>query len=294
MHYNGPIVRPQTDADSIFIEVTVGCTHNSCTFCNFYDGYPFKVAPLEQIEEDLIEASKRYPNAKKLWANGGNPYALSTEKLVQVGKLFKKYFPESRVSTYARVDDLLRKSVEDMRLLKKYGFEDLVIGFETGDDEALQFVNKGYSSTDILTGCKRLEKAGVDYRLIFLGGLAGKGKCEESALKTAELLNQLHPYIMYLNSVSVLPGTKLYEDVQNGIFQKAEEGELVREFITLLGNMKNEIAIFAAPNTTPFSFFVNLQEVKEELLDQMQKFVDNLDLKEEMRMSKRRSQKRTV
>lgn len=290
MHYNGPIVRPQTDADSIFIEVTVGCTHNSCTFCNFYDGYPFKVAPLEQIEEDLIEVSKRYPNAKKLWANGGNPYALSTEKLVQVGKLFKKYFPESRVSTYARVDDLLRKSVEDMRLLKKYGFEDLVIGFETGDDEALQFVNKGYSSTDILTGCKRLEKAGVDYRLIFLGGLAGKGKCEESALKTAELLNQLHPYIMYLNSVSVLPGTKLYEDVQNGIFQKAEEGELVREFITLLGNMKNEIAIFAAPNTTPFSFFVNLQEVKEELLHQMQKFVDNLDLKEEMRMSKRRSQ----
>lgn len=290
MHYNGPIVRPQTDADSIFIEVTVGCTHNSCTFCNFYDGYPFKVAPLEQIEEDLMEASKRYPNAKKLWANGGNPYALSTEKLVQIGKLFKKYFPESRVSTYARIDDLLRKSVEDMRLLKKYGFEDLVIGFETGDDEALQFVNKGYNSTDILTGCKRLEEAGVDYRLIFLGGLAGKGKCEESALKTAELLNQLHPYIMYLNSVSVLPGTKLYEDVQNGIFQKAEEGELVREFITLLGNMKNEIAIFAAPNTTPFSFFVNLQEVKEELLHQMQKYVDNLDLKEEMRMSKRRSQ----
>lgn len=294
MHYNGPIVRPQTDADSIFIEVTVGCTHNRCTFCNFYDGYPFRVAPLEQIEEDLIEASKRYPNAKKIWANGGNPYALSTEKLFQVGKLFKKYFPDSRISTYARIDDLLRKSVDDMRLLKECGFEDLVIGFETGDNETLKYVNKGYNTDDILTGCKRLEEAGVDYRMIFLGGLSGKGNCEKSALKTAEILNQLHPYLMYLNSVSVLPGTKLYEEVQKGLFQTADEKELVMEFITLLQNMKNEIAIFAAPNTTPFSFFVNLQPVKEELLEQMRKFADGIDEKEELKMSKQRNQKISV
>nr|WP_300652374.1 radical SAM protein [uncultured Anaerobutyricum sp.] len=294
MHYNGPIVRPQTDADSIFIEVTVGCTHNRCTFCNFYDGYPFRVAPLEQMEEDLIEASKRYPNAKKIWANGGNPYALSTEKLFQVGKLFKKYFPDSRISTYARIDDLLRKSVDDMRLLKECGFEDLVIGFETGDNETLEYVNKGYNADDILTGCKRLEEAGVDYRMIFLGGLSGKGNCEKSALKTAEILNQLHPYLMYLNSVSVLPGTKLYEEVQKGLFQTADEKELVMEFITLLQNMKNEIAIFAAPNTTPFSFFVNLQPVKEELLEQMRKFADGIDEKEELKMSKQRNQKTSV
>lgn len=294
MHYNGPIVRPQTDADSLFIEVTVGCTHNSCTFCNFYDGYPFAVAPLTQIEEDLIEASRRYPNAKKIWANGGNPYALHTEKLIQVGKLIKKYFPESRISTYARVDDLLRKSVEEMRQLKEYGFEDLVIGFETGDDEALAYVNKGYTSEDILTGCKRLEKAGVDYRMIFLGGLAGKGNCERAALKTADLLNQLHPYIMYLNSVSILPGTKLYEDARKGIFKEAGERELVMEFITMLRNMKNEIAIFAAPNTTPFSFFVDLQSTKEELLTQMQEFADRLDDEDEKRMSKKRSTKGSV
>lgn len=94
------LVRPQTDADSLFIEVTVGCTHNKCTFCNFYDGYRFSIAPIEQIEEDLIEAQRIYPHVKKLWANGGNPYALSTEKLAAIGKLFRKYFPESRISTY--------------------------------------------------------------------------------------------------------------------------------------------------------------------------------------------------
>ena len=70
MHYNGPVIRPQTDADSVFIEVTVGCTHDSCTFCNFYDGYPFRVAPLEQVEADLKEAAQYNPHAKKVWGSG--------------------------------------------------------------------------------------------------------------------------------------------------------------------------------------------------------------------------------
>lgn len=294
MHYNGPIIRPQTDANSVYIEVTVGCSHNQCSFCNFYEGYPFSVASLEQIEEDLIEASRRYPTAKKIWANGGNPYVLGTERLAQVGKLIKKYFPESRLSTYARVTDLMRKSVEEMKYLKECGFEDLVIGFETGDDEALAYVNKGYTSEDILTGCKRLEEAGVAYRLIFLGGLAGKGKCEESAKKTAHLLNQLNPYLMYLNSVSILPGTKLYEEREKGNFQEAGERELVLEFVTMLERMEHEIEIFAAPNTTPFSFFVDLQPQKKELLDFMRKYIEDLDEEQEKQIARQRSNGRRV
>lgn len=294
MHYNGPIVRPQTDADSLFIEVTVGCTHNSCTFCNFYHGFPFSVAPLEQIEADLKEAHRKYPWAKKIWANGGNPYALSTEKLAAIAKLIKKYFPRSRISTYARVDDLTRKSVDEMTYLKELGFEDLVVGFECGDDEILRNVNKGYTVADILSGCKKLEQAGVDYRMIFLGGLAGKGKCEESAKKTAALLNQLHPYLLYLNSVSILPGTKLYDDWKNGRFQEAGEGELVQELIALLEHMENDIAVFAAPNTTPFSFFVDLQPNKCEILKYMSEYVDSIDEKKEKLASKNRHRKSNV
>ena len=294
MHFHGPIVRPQTDADSVFIEVTVGCTHNSCAFCNFYDGYPFAVAPLEQIEEDLIEASRAYPNATKLWANGGNPYALETKKLVAVGKLFRKYFPECRISTYARVDDLTRKSVEDMRLLKEAGFVDLVVGFETGDDAALQYVNKGYTAQDIVTGCRRLEEAGVAYRMIFLGGLSGKGKCEDAALKTAALLNQLHPYILYLNSVSILPGTRLYRDREEGRFAEAGEREFVMEFATLLAHMENDIAVFAAPNTTPFSFFVDLQPHKQQLVAEMKAFAAHMSDGEEADMGAQRRARRGV
>lgn len=277
MHFNGPIVRPQTDADSLFIEVTVGCTHNKCNFCNFYRDYPFAVAPMEQIEADLAEAHRRWPRAKKIWANGGNPYALSTDKLEAVGRRIQAYFPQARISTYARADDLTRKSADEMARLKEAGFVDLVVGFESGDDEVLRAMNKGYEAADVLEGCRRLEQAGVDYRMIFLGGLAGQGKCQASAQKTAALLNQLHPYLLYLNSVSLLPGTRLYDDWKQGRFHAAEEGELVEELIALLAHLENEIAVFAAPNTTPFSFFVDLQPNKRELLAYMRKFLNSLD-----------------
>lgn len=85
MHFHGPIIRPQTDADSLFIEVTAGCSHNACTFCNFYKDTPFMVAPLSQIEEDLKEAKREWPNAKSIWASGGNPFVLSTEKQIASG-----------------------------------------------------------------------------------------------------------------------------------------------------------------------------------------------------------------
>lgn len=294
MHFNGPIVRPQTDADSLFIEVTVGCTHNSCAFCNFYDGYSFSIAPISQIREDLEEAKAKYPQVRKIWANGGNPYALSTDKLAEIGELIKEYYPESRISTYARVDDLTRKTPDEMRYLRRCGWEDLVIGFETGDDIALKYMNKGYTAADILEGCTRLEQAGVDYRMIFLGGLAGKGKCERSARVTADLLNKLHPYIMYLNSVSILSGTKLYEERAKGFFEEAGERELVLEFATLLEHMNNDIYIFAAPNTTPFSFFMDLQPNKGRIVSEMRAYADRMSTRDEMMSAQQRSMRRSV
>ena len=199
MHCNGPIIRPQTDADSIFIEVTVGCTHNKCTFCNFYEGYPFSVAPLKNI-----------------------------------------------------------------------------------------------TVADILEGCKRLEKAGVNYRMIYLGGMAGKGKGKESAHKTAEVLNELHPYYLYLNMVNVIPGTELYREKEAGLFVEEEERERLTEFITLLGEMKNEIRVFAAPNTTNFSFDIDLQSEKEYVVSEMIKIRDNMTDEQELRYKRYREARKAV
>ena len=159
MEFHGPIVRPYTDADSLFIEVTTGCTHNSCTFCNFYKDTPFWVAPIEQVEKDLQEASREVPFATRIWASGGNPFCLSSRRLIQLGDLFKKYFPKARVSTYARIDDLFHKSAEDIREIREHGIDDVLTGIESGDDDVLKAVNKGYTAEDVIRECQKIGQA---------------------------------------------------------------------------------------------------------------------------------------
>lgn len=294
MHYNGPIVRPPTNINSIFLEITVGCTHNSCKFCNFYKDYPFKVASFEQIEADLKEASQFNPNAKKVWASGGNPYALSVDKLAKIAKLIKEYLPEAKISTYARINDFEQKSVDDIKYLRDLGFEDIVIGIESADDEVLTNMDKGYSTEDIIRQLTKLEEAKVPYRIIYLGGLAGANKCEESAKKTANILNQFHPNMILLTSLAILPGTRLYDEMKNGIFKEASELELIKESRSLLSNLNNDIDIFAETSTNSVSFTASFPKDKERVIAQFDKIIDNFTVEHENRLHARRSQMLSV
>lgn len=294
MHYNGPVVRPYTDAGSVMLEVTVGCTHNSCTFCNFYEGVPFRIAPMEQIEEDLQEVRSYNPNVRNVWAAGGNPYALPVEKLAEIAKLIRKYLPEARISTYARVDDLLRKSVDDMKYLKELGIEDLVIGIESAYDPALSFVNKGYTAQDILTGCKRLEEAGVDYRLIYLGGIAGSGNGKKAAHATAEVLNQLHPYYLFMSTVALLPGTKLHRQIESGEFQEESEKERIEEFRTLLSELDNQIVVDSRSVANAIPFVAELPRDKERVVAELDDLIAKLDKRAARQMHDHRARLMSV
>ena len=294
MEFHGPIIRPQTDADSVFIEVTAGCTHNKCTFCNFYKDTPFWVAPIEQVERDLKEAAARWPRAKKIWASGGNPFALHTDKLIALGDLFRKYFPEARVSTYARINDFFRKSVEDIRAIKEHGIDEVMIGIETGDDEALLAVNKGYTAQDIVRECQKLDQAGMTYRMIYLGGLLGAGKLEESAKKSAAILNQIHPYYMILTNVSILPGTPLYEQMQRGEFTEASEKERLKEIRTLIAHMENPITIDTATAASSIYFVAELPREKEQILRELDRAIEHFTDAQEKMLHARRANMRSV
>jgi radical SAM superfamily enzyme YgiQ (UPF0313 family) len=294
MHYNGPIVRPPTDAFSVMLEVTVGCTYDRCKFCNFYKGYPFRVARMEQIESDLKEVAAVNPHAKKLWAAGGNPFALSTQRLAVIGKLIRKYLPEVSISTYARVDDLKGKTVDDLKYLKSLGYEDILIGIESGDDEPLAYMNKGYTAADILEQLSKVEKAGVKYRVIYLGGLAGKGKLEASAKKTARLLNKLHPYMMFVTSVAVLPGTELYEEVRTGKFKEASELERIKEVRSLISNLENDIFIYARSVSSAVDFTALLPQDKEKVVSRLDEIISSFSDADEAMLRRYRDSLRTV
>lgn len=294
MHFHGPIIRPPTDAASLFIEVTAGCSHNACTFCNFYKDTPFMVASLSQIEADLKEAKRDWPDAKNIWASGGNPFVLSTEKQIEVWDLIKRYYPDARISTYAIISDFKNKSVEDIKKIKEHGLDEIMIGIETGDDEVLRFVNKGYTAADILEAGRKMDEAGITYRMIYLGGLAGKGKLVESAKRSAKIFNQIHPYYMMLTNVSVLPETKLFEQMQAGQWVEASEKERIEEIRTLLNELQIPITVNSGTSTSTVRFEVKLPEERQEILAQLDGVLDKFDDKTENALRRWRHSQRAV
>lgn len=252
------------------------------------------MAPLSQVEADLKEAKERWPRAKHIWASGGNPYALSVRKLEELAHLFKKYMPQAQISTYARVDDFKHKSVEDVRHLGELGFNDIVIGIESGDDQVLKEVNKGYTVADILDMAHKLEAAGVRYRIIYLGGLAGKGRAVETAKRSAEVLNQMHPYYMYLTTLSVVPDTRLFDEMRNGQFIEMTERERLTEFRTLINEMKNLIGVFSETSTVSTPFIAHMPEQKEAVLNLLDEALSQITDADEERIAAYRHSMVTV
>ena len=294
MHFHGPIVRPATDANSLFIEVTAGCSHNSCAFCNFYEGTPFWVAPLSQIEEDLQEAKENWPDARDIWASGGDPFVLSTEKQIAVWDLIRKYYPDARLSTYATVADFRDKTVEDIKRIKAHWLDDLVLGIESGDDAVLTAMNKGYQAAEIVEACGKMDAAGLPYRSIYLGGLAGAGKLEESARKSAAIWNQIHPYYMYLTNVALLPGTELAQRAARGEFQEASERERLLEIRTLLENFQNPITVDTVTSTSSILMVARLPKDRQQALAKVDQLLLQMDDVTARRLQERRHRMRTV
>ena len=242
----------------------------------------------------MKEAKREWPNAKSIWASGGNPFVLSTEKQIAVWDLMKKYYPDARISTYATISDFKQKSVEDIKKIKAHGLDEIMIGIETGDDDVLSFVNKGYTAQDILDAGKKMDEAGITYRMIYLGGLAGKGKLVESAKKSAQIFNQIHPYYMMLTNVSVLPGTKLYNQMQAGEWTEATEKERIEEIRTLIAELNIPITINSGTSTSSVRFEVTLPQEKEQILSELDKTIDQFDEQTEAALAQWRHSMRAV
>ncbi len=238
MHYTGTIWRPPYEADSLLLEATAGCTHHRCKFCTLYDNlpFPFRMSPLPDVEADLLEAQmilrrrRDHPQVSRVFLTGANPFALSFSRLVRIGELVRQYFPECRtIGCFARVTDVALKTDAELKELKRLGYNGITIGAETGDDEALAFMDKGYTSRDIIGETARLDAAGITYCYTILTGIAGAGKGEESAAKTAAVFNQTRPALIGSSMLTVFPSSRLFREIQAGRWREAGELEKLRE-----------------------------------------------------------------
>ena len=280
MHYTGTIWRPPYEAYSLLIQVTAGCTHHSCKFCTLYEDLPFKfkLSPFSEIEQDLAEASKYYHKVPRVFFTGANPFVLSTEKLKTLEKMVKEYFPKyETIGCFARITDITPKTVEELRGLRALGYDGITIGVETGDDEMLAFMNKGFQSKDTIEQCKKLEAANISYNFFYLTGISGAGRAEIGAKETAKVFNQLHPRIIESSMLTIYKNSELYEEIQKENWREESEIEKLIELKTLIENLKITTRIVTDGASNLIQVRGNLPKDKEKLMKHLQYQISNVD-----------------
>ena len=280
MHYTGTIWRPPYEAYSLLIQVTAGCTHHSCKFCTLYEDLPFKfrMSPLSEEKSDSAEASRYYKNAPRIFFTGANPFVLSTDKLKQLAEMVKKYYPNYQtIGCFGRITDLYNKTVDDLKELRALGYDGITFGVETGNDEALAFMNKGFRSSDTIEQAKKLEKAGISYNFFYLTGISGAGRGEYGGRETAKVFNQLHPQIIESSMLTIYETSELYQEIQKGNWKEESELEKLAELKALIENLTIQTRIVTDGASNLIQVRGNLPADKEKLVKYLERLIATAD-----------------
>ena len=280
MHFTGTIWRPPYEAWSSLLQVTAGCTHHKCKFCTLYEDIPFKfrMSPISEVEEDLKELAQVSPNTRRLFLVGANPFVLNTQKLKNIVRLSKQYLQKlTNIGCFARITDIMPKSIEELKELRAVGYNRITIGVETGDNEALEFMNKGYSSADILEQCGKLSEADIEYNFFYLTGIYGYGKSTKGVRNTVKIFNRLNPKIIGSSMLTVYPSSELYAEIQNGNWQEESEKEKLAELKMLIEGLEIKTHFAALGASNMFNMQGFLPNDREMLCAEIDKVLSQYD-----------------
>jgi radical SAM superfamily enzyme YgiQ (UPF0313 family) len=238
MNYEGKVYRPWPEANSLLIQTTLGCTHNKCTFCDMFREKRFRIRKIEEIFRDIDEARQTFPHVRSIFLIDGNVLALKTEFLLKILNKITRTFPEcSKIALYAGLNDLRRKSVEDLRELRQAGLTLAYTGLESGDHATLERIKKGLTPEQAEKGMAKARAAGIDILVSIIFGIGGKERSREHIVETTRLLNMMKPEQIAPMALAVQPGTELAEQVETGAFVQATPLQILEEEKYLLEHL---------------------------------------------------------
>jgi radical SAM superfamily enzyme YgiQ (UPF0313 family) len=279
MDYEGFIIRPPSEAYSLLLQVTVGCSHNKCTFCGTYRQKKFRIKSLEQIKKDLREAS-HYENVEKVFLCDGDALIIPQQRLEEILELINLNLPNiERIGTYANAKSILRKSVDDLKKLRELGLKIIYLGVETGNAELLQKIHKGVTYEQMVAAARRVKEAGITLSVTVLLGLGGIEKSIEHALDTAKILTDMDPDYAGALTVMFVPETELYEDYLAGRFVLPDQFGFIRELYLMIANSNFTNCYFTsnhASNYLPVKAY--LPREKEKILKMISSVIEAKDL----------------
>ena len=266
------IYRPPSEAYSLLLQVTIGCSHNKCTFCSMFKDKKFRVRSMQEIFQDIDAARAMYRYVGRIFLCDGDALCLAADKLLEILNELRRKFPEcERINVYGSPKDVLRKTPEELRLLREAGMKMIYIGAESGSDRVLAAVQKGATRAEIIEAVKRIEASGIQASVTFISGLAGNEGWREHAIETGTMISAMQPSYAALLTLMTEPGAPLTEDVRSGKFQLLSPEEVLAETELLLEHVEVEKnCVFRSNHASNYlSLAGNLPQDKEAMLEQI-------------------------
>ncbi len=263
MRYLGAVIRPPSEADSLIIQVTYGCSHGDCDFCGTYAEKPFRVRPFAEVVQDITGLPAEVKRSvRRVFLADGDAVILPQRRLLEILELLNTEFPRlERVSAYATAQALLRKEVDQLRALRERGLTLLFLGLESGDDATLAAIHKGVTVAEQVEACRRAHEAGIGLSLTTILGLAGADDpdaevlspaSERHARATGAALSSIQPEFIGVLSLMVTPGTPMAERVARGEFVVAGPFAMLRELRELIAAIDVPDALFRSNHASNY------------------------------------------
>jgi radical SAM superfamily enzyme YgiQ (UPF0313 family) len=265
----GMVFRPPSEARSLILRVTIGCSHNSCTFCSMYRDVTFRARSMEEIHSLIQSAAATYPTMRRVFLADGNALVLSTEKLLIIMEWLHQSFPSlTRITCYGGPRDILRKSPAELAQLKTAGLKIIYLGLESGDDEVLTLLNKGVTAAEMTEAGQKVVHSGIKLSLMVILGAGGLSLTEQHALNTAKVVSAIEPTMLSALTLMLHENTPLRKLAEQGQFTPLNASQLMTELSSFLAHVEvTKPCIFRSnhiSNLLPLAG--NLPNDKEKLL----------------------------
>jgi len=253
MHYEGNIIRPPSEANSILLQVTVGCSRNKCTFCGTYQGERFRIKPDDVIKADIAFAAQYCRRQRRVFLCDGDALIIPQKRLLNILTRIEKELPwVTRVGAYANVKSLKMKTLDELKALKTQGLGIVYLGMETGDDVTLKNINKGTTAADMIPMGRKAMEAGFKLSITVLLGIAGRERSHIHAKETGRVLSEIDPDYVGALSLMLIPGTPLYADHESGKFPLLIPDELLEELKTMIAHTNLSKGLFHANHASNY------------------------------------------
>jgi len=253
MHYEGNIIRPPSEANSILLQITVGCSRNKCTFCGAYKGERFRIKPDSVIMEDIAFASNHCRRQRRVFLCDGDGLIVPQKRLMNILMEIEKQLPwVTRVGAYANCKSIKMKTLDELKALKAHGLGILYMGLETGDDVTLKKINKGATSEEMIQMGIKARAADMKLSITVLLGIAGKKRSQIHARETGRVLSAIDPEYVGALTLMLIPGTSLYQDYVDGKFPLLKPDEMLNELKSMIAATDLSKGLFHANHASNY------------------------------------------